>query len=204
MKKYLIFTGLIILILIQFCSTTIAASIALAWDQNYEDDLAGYRVHWGTQSSDYKWSKDVGKVTKYEIAELHSGTRYYLAVTAIDYWGNESVFSTEAQGVAGGTFPESYQLALDASVPNPFSAEEGAGGIKITYSVPERLQMKLEITNALGQKIRTLFQGVKNAGLYEIFWDGTDSNGIVLSSGVYFCSLVLPNSQISKPITVLH
>ena len=199
MRKYNISVVAIVVLYIQFCSTAIATSITLAWQQNQEEDLAGYRVYWGTESLMYDESVFVGNTTNFEITELELGMRYYFAVTALDYWGNESALSAEVHGIAGATSPESYELALYPSVPNPFNPKT-----KIKYSVPERADIRLEITNALGQKVRTLFHGIQDAGLYQRFWDGTDDNGKVLSSGVYFCSLVLLNTQISKPMTFLH
>lgn len=202
---------------IGFFTSVMAASITLAWDSNTEDDLAGYRVYWGTQSSDYDRSEFVGNVTRFEIKELESGLLYYFSVTALDWWGNESTLSVEVQGAAGEGFPENYKLMLYPSVPNPFSANgaclpsygqgSDSGGnseTRIKYSVPERTEVQLQIINTLGQKVRTLYEGTQNAGLYQRTWDGTDDNGQVLASGVYFCTLVLPNTQISKPLTFLH
>ncbi|OEU63361.1 MAG: hypothetical protein BBJ57_13710 [Desulfobacterales bacterium PC51MH44] len=72
-----------------------AAQITLAWDPNTESDIAGYKVHHGTSSSNYSSSVDVGNTTKYTLTGLQEGSTYYFAVTAYDYSGNESVFSPE-------------------------------------------------------------------------------------------------------------
>ncbi|NIO20784.1 MAG: hypothetical protein GTN76_08615, partial [Candidatus Aenigmarchaeota archaeon] len=63
--------------------------------------MAGYKVYYGTQSRDYGFVTDVGKVTQYMIGGLTAETRYYLALTAYDFSGNESDFSAEVSALTG-------------------------------------------------------------------------------------------------------
>jgi hypothetical protein len=69
--------------------------LTLAWDANYEPDLAGYTVHYGTVSRNYEFSVDVGKYESVVVSGLEIGKTYYFAVTAYDIDQNESDFSTE-------------------------------------------------------------------------------------------------------------
>jgi len=71
------------------------AAVTLAWDANTEDDLAGYKIHYGTTSHSYSQSIDVGDVTEYTLAELDDGVTYYIAATAYDDDANESGYSVE-------------------------------------------------------------------------------------------------------------
>ena len=76
-----------------------ATALTLAWDLNTEADLAGYKVYYGTRSRDYDSIIDVGNVTQDTIKGLAPETRYYLALTAYDFSGNESDLSAEASAV---------------------------------------------------------------------------------------------------------
>ena len=76
-----------------------ASALTLAWDPNREDDLAGYKVYYGTRSWDYDFVVDVGNVTQYTVTGLESDILYYFAATAYDTSGNESDFSDEVSGV---------------------------------------------------------------------------------------------------------
>ena len=72
-----------------------AATVLVSWNANVEEDLAGYRVHYGTQTGEYETTVDVGNTTSYQGIEPDNGTTYYVAVTAYDTSGNESDFSRE-------------------------------------------------------------------------------------------------------------
>lgn len=79
-------------------------SITLAWDAPETDatgapldDLAGFRLYFGTTSplvTSRDTFVDVGMATSYTLRELPPGT-YHFATTAIDADGNESDLSAE-------------------------------------------------------------------------------------------------------------
>jgi hypothetical protein len=73
--------------------------LTLAWEPNTEEDLAGYKVSYGTRSGDYDFTIDLGKVTQYTLTGLAPGTQYYFALTAYDTSLNESDFSAEVSAV---------------------------------------------------------------------------------------------------------
>jgi hypothetical protein len=78
-----------------------ARSVTLLWDSpttNVDgtplEDLAGYRIYYGTSSRNYAVSIDVGNVTTHRIGNLPPAT-YYFAATTYDTSGNESDYSNE-------------------------------------------------------------------------------------------------------------
>jgi len=80
-------------------------------------------------------------------------------------------------------FPTGF--ALMQSYPNPFNPTT-----TITLKVPETCQANLIIYNQRGQLIRTLHSGLIAAGEHRVIWNGMDSNGDRVSSGVYLCRLI--------------
>ena len=70
---------------------------------------------------------------------------------------------------------ESYNL------PNPFQTSTN-----ITFRVPSTAPVQIAIYNILGQKIKTLVQETKQAGLYTTTWNGTDLYNQPVKSGTYF------------------
>ncbi len=61
----------------------------------YIGDIAGFKVHYGTESGNYTNTVDTGFALNYTIDNLSSGTTYYFAITCYDINGNESGFSAE-------------------------------------------------------------------------------------------------------------
>jgi hypothetical protein len=90
----LVFIFFLIVCVVQSLSVN-AATVTLSWNPNNEEILAGYRVHYGTQSRDYQSIDDVGNLTQYVINDLNEGETYYFAATAYDFYGNESEYSQE-------------------------------------------------------------------------------------------------------------
>jgi hypothetical protein len=70
----------------------------VTWNSNPEPDIAGYRIHWGTESGHYGTSIDVGKTLtyKFDLERLQDPLeRYYTVVTAYNTFGLESLPSNE-------------------------------------------------------------------------------------------------------------
>ncbi|MGE5498474.1 MAG: FlgD immunoglobulin-like domain containing protein [Syntrophothermus sp.] len=88
---------------------------------------------------------------------------------------------------------------LDQNYPNPFNPST-----KITYAVPENAIVTLSIYNSLGQEIARLINGSsQNSGRYSVTWNGKDSFGRSVSSGIYFYQLKANNTLITKKMQMI-
>jgi len=115
---------------------------------------------------------------------------YLWWVTAYDLLGHSR--DTNPRGIFVGvsdveipteqTIPSEF--ALLQNYPNPFNPET-----HIIYCLPEVSPVRLMIYNTLGQMVRSLDSGRKNAGIYTVTWDGRDSQGVKVNSGIYLCRL---------------
>ncbi len=76
------------------------------------------------------------------------------------------------------------EFELLQNYPNPFNLSTVIG-----YTLPEALEVRLEIFNLAGQRIVCPFEGHQPAGRHQITWDGTDDHGNVVATGVYFLRL---------------
>lgn len=79
-----------------------AGSLIATWAPNTEPDLAGYIVHYGTESGNYANEVDVKNNTTFIASDLVDGQEYFFAVKAYDYSGNKSALSAEVSATVGG------------------------------------------------------------------------------------------------------
>jgi hypothetical protein len=82
---------------------------------------------------------------------------------------------------------------LEQNYPNPFNP-----GTTIKYVLPEASNVKITVTNILGQEVAELVNEFKQAGNFIVGFDGTN-----LSSGVYIYKLEAGASVISKKMTLI-
>ena len=78
--------------------------------------------------------------------------------------------------------PTTY--ALDQNYPNPFNPET-----TIRFHMPQGEQVSLRIYNATGQLVTALTDGHREAGSYEVRWNGRNAGGYPVPSGIYFCRM---------------
>jgi hypothetical protein len=74
--------------------------------------------------------------------------------------------------------------SLIGAVPNPFAATTA-----LWFRLPEETQVRMEIVDAAGHRVRLLSLGLMGAGYHSIEWDGRTSEGIRVAPGVYFARL---------------
>ncbi len=73
---------------------------------------------------------------------------------------------------------------LEQNYPNPFNSST-----IIAYQLSEPGEVRLEIYDIAGQRVRKLLHGYNKTGSYRVVWDGMDQNGRSVSSGVYLYAL---------------
>jgi len=105
-----------------------SAQITVAWDENFEPDIAGYKMYYGTTSGNYEYSVDVGNNTSCSISGLIEGTTYYLAATAYDTNNIESSFSEELIHTIANQPPVADLVAIPVSGEAPLTVTFDAVG----------------------------------------------------------------------------
>ena len=85
-----------------------------------------------------------------------------------------------------------------SNYPNPFNPET-----IISYSLSTNDNIKLEIYNIKGQKVRTLVNKRQKSGYYQSAWDGKDDSGKKLSSGIYLYRLKTSDKLFTRKMLML-
>lgn len=91
------------------------------------------------------------------------------------------------------TLAQTSLFKLNQNYPNPFNPITN-----ISYSIPNESNVEIIVFNYLGQKIKTLINGVKKRGSYKIQFNGND-----LPSGIYFYQIKAGNFNKVKKMILL-
>ncbi|MEZ4703316.1 MAG: FlgD immunoglobulin-like domain containing protein [Rhodothermales bacterium] len=90
-------------------------------------------------------------------------------------------------------------FALQGNFPNPFNPTT-----TIRYDLSVGGQVELAVFNMLGQQVAELVSAPQAAGAYQVQWDGRDSQGQVVASGVYLYRVTFNgNASQSRVMTLL-
>jgi len=86
-----------------------------------------------------------------------------------------------------------YEVYSVESFPNPFNPYNEQINIKFRLNI--RKHLTISIYNINGQKIKILTDAIFPKGNNKITWNGTNSSGQIVKSGVYFIKLETQNSN---------
>jgi hypothetical protein len=117
-----------------------------------------------------------------------NGTIDLKEVEAADFNGNTMASSIHV-------LPSSFALAQN--YPNPFNPTT-----TIELALPVSSEYTLEIYNIAGQSVRT-YSGSSEAGLVEIMWDGKDTSGSSVASGIYLYKVKAGDYSATKSMILL-
>ena len=104
--------------------------------------------------------------------------------------------TTDVKNDAPGSLPDRFQL--NQNHPNPFNPVT-----TIDYNLPRRSNVRIDIFNLLGQRIRTVVNREEPAGSYSVTWDGKDSAGKAVATGIYFYRLKAEDFVETKKMLLL-
>ncbi|MBN1154639.1 T9SS type A sorting domain-containing protein [candidate division KSB1 bacterium] len=90
------------------------------------------------------------------------------------------------------------ELMLYNNYPNPFNPST-----LINFDLKSQGDIQLSIYNVKGELVRNLAKGVYRAGSYSVIWDGCDSKGDIMPSGIYIYMLHTGNRLESRKMTLI-
>ena len=90
-------------------------------------------------------------------------------------------------------------LDLGTVYPNPFN-----GYALIPFQVPEATDLELSLYNSLGQRVRTLRQGMHESGTFTAAWDGLGDDGNEVSSGTYLVVLQSAERRLVQRLSLVR
>jgi len=90
------------------------------------------------------------------------------------------------------------EFSLYDNYPNPFNPTT-----QIAVDLPEAATTEITVWNIMGQKVATLYAGDLNAGHHSLNFNGRDSNGKQLTSGMYLYRVAAGKYNATKKMTLM-
>ena len=121
-----------------------------------------------------KYNDDANRFTEAKPIELSPGKL-------------EVNFVLEAKSTTGVDETESKiptTVELYGNYPNPFNPET-----QIAFGLPSPMRVKIRLFNVLGEEVAILHDGVLNAGVHRLNWNGRNRAGHLAGSGLYLYRL---------------
>jgi hypothetical protein len=142
-------------------------------------------------------------IYSFEVNNLVNDSKYYFLVRVKDAldnseYNNKVLSATPRITSIDNGKKSANDFQLFQNYPNPFNPIT-----RIQYNMPKADNVKLNIYNSLGVKVRTLTESYQNAGMHSVIWDGKDSKNKSVSSGVYFFRLETGNISLMKKMILI-
>ena len=115
-----------------------------------------------------------------------------------DLFGLVPPFPGGGGGTADVPTKSEFKWALGQNYPNPAKA-----GTDIRFEIARSSNVSIKVYNAMGQLVQTLENKRLEPGRYSSHWDGTNSAGQRVSSGVYFYKMEAGQFGATKKMLVV-
>ena len=93
----------------------------------------------------------------------------------------------------------SEKLALHQNSPNPFNPST-----RIAYYLPESARVTIDIYDVQGRLVSRLVDRLESRGEHVLEWNGRNSLGRPVGSGVYFCRLTMGREILTRKMLLLR
>ena len=178
--------------------------MGLFWNMNLEEDLSHYTIYRGI------YPTFVPDATSYLTSAFDTmyfdggwdwDDGYVYKVSATDIHGNESGYALLLPGQVTGDDPPtpSHSDYLSQNWPNPFNPST-----TIQFGLKESGHIRLSIYDASGRLVSELVNSTFPAGSYSEIWNGTNSSGAYVASGVYFYRIDADEFSMKKKMILLR
>jgi len=158
---------------------------------------SGHTAHQSWHKAEFDLSSYAGQDVQ---LRLHFGSDGSVQYTG--WYVDDVKVYAPATGVAGGpSTPLELPVAfsLGAAYPNPLR-----GTTTIRFGLPKESQVRVEVYNIAGQRVKTLASGKLGAGYHQVSWKGANEAGQKVSAGVYLVRMVTPEFTGTRKMTVLR
>jgi len=162
--------------------STTETSITIKWNIQ-EPYIVSQTIYWNTSSPATAGSSVTlsASATSYKIENLTPGTEYYIIVRTYDDLGNYAD-TIELKVITSGVRPPSDKLAVRNNFIRP---EHPIAYIYVNNPANPQANIIIKVYTIYGKLVKELVNAPLENINQPIIWDGTDSKGNKVPSGVY-------------------
>jgi len=189
--------------LLSFNGNTRNSGIDLFWETASEKDNYGFYVERRLQGDNE--FKSIGFVAgngnsnsiqryNYFDGDVVANHTYEYRLRQVD---KDGTYDCGVSNIVTLTFDKVAEVLLEQNAPNPF-----VNSTLIKYNLPTAQNARLEVIDIYGNVVKTLAEGYQSATSHNVVFDGTDSNGNILSNGQYIYRLTTNSGVVSGKMTI--
>jgi len=178
--------------------------VVVTWETASEVSAYGYKVYRSAaMEGAYACLTNEPIASKGQSSAGH--TYEYIDRTAqkgMQYWYKIQEITTDGQKLFSPPFMAAVppaEFTLAQNYPNPFNPVT-----YINYTVPRETRVSIKVYNVFGREIKTLVNGTLPAKAYTAEWNGTDSRGTLVSSGIYLIQMKAGSFTALRKITLMR
>lgn len=183
-----------------------AVGTASEYDVRYsKSPITEGNWNFATQAAGEPAPKPAGSTESFLVTGLEPLTTYYIAVKSRDEAYNWSFLSnvisktTSLVTDVGDSLPIPMSYGLKQNYPNPFNP-----GTTIEFSLAAGAHVTISIYNLLGQNVASVVDADLPAGPHSFKWDGANSVGRPVASGVYLYRMQAAGFSETRAMTLLR
>ncbi|MEW5842667.1 MAG: glycoside hydrolase family 3 C-terminal domain-containing protein [Bacteroidota bacterium] len=190
-------------IAIDFGSVTTFNRIKLNWEAAYGKQ---YRIEVSNDNSNWTTlltqTNGQGGIEQYNVSASARYLRIYGTKRGTQY--GYSLYEIEVYNLTSPTSVNEketelpFSFKLSNNYPNPFNPST-----TINYEIPKASNVRIEIFNSLGQLVKVLTDSFHQAGKYSSIWNGDDSSGSLVASGIYFYRMSAEGFTLVKKMVLM-
>ncbi|MBN1998645.1 T9SS type A sorting domain-containing protein [candidate division KSB1 bacterium] len=174
-----------------FTAELVSDGVLLEWETQSETENLGFYLYRSTDKKETpeRITKKIipgagnsNSAQKYKFIDnnVQIGHVYYYTLADVRFDGYE----TRHKEIQSPVIKPPSEYALEQNYPNPFNPET-----VIPFRIKESGHCDLTVFNIKGQKVKTLVNKQVEAGFHKVIWDGKDSQGQQMPTGVYLYRL---------------
>ena len=178
-----------------------SCGIRISWSVSDEGQISEYKLYRSLPESDksvllarLEPAADGKNRYEYTDADVRTGPNYRYALAVVEEDGAECVL-----GWCDARYDLTSRLTLGQNIPNPFNPET-----VIQVDLPEPMKVELVIYDIKGRVVAWLADGFSPAGTSTYRWNGRDTAGEPVVSGVYVYQLRAGKETISRKMVLLR